>query len=136
MQARLQSLNDGKLAMINKLQQQFDAAGRGGVVFGNGLSEYDQSPTDPHNKRILAAVQGVQNEHYAAFEQVLPDGTLHLPKVADTLDNIEWASLSNVHGDPDWCIGCKQVFASYWAGPYVGFSKEPGLAKGWLVIPS
>ena len=44
--------------------------GRGGVVFGNGLGEYDQSPTDPHNKGILAAVQGIQNEHYAAFEQV------------------------------------------------------------------
>jgi hypothetical protein len=129
--ARLQTLNNAKLGMLQKLQQQFDAVGRGGVVFANGLSEYDQDPQDPHNKRLLAAVQGVQNEHYAAFEQVLSNGSLNLPKVADVLDNIEWASLSNVHGAPGWCLGCKQIFSSHWAGPYVGFSTESGLSKGW-----
>ena len=55
--------------MLAKLQAEFDKAGRGGVVFGNGLSEYDQSPSDPHSRRILTATRGIQNEHFAAFEQ-------------------------------------------------------------------
>lgn len=58
---RLQKLYSAKLAMLAKLQGEFDKVGRGGVVFGNGLSEYDQSPTDPHNRLILNATRGVQN---------------------------------------------------------------------------
>ena len=38
-------------------------------MLGNGLSEYDQSPTDPHNLESLAYHDAVQNEHFAAFEQ-------------------------------------------------------------------
>ena len=53
--ARLQTLYTAKLKMIAQLQAAFDKCGRGGVVFGNGLSEYDQSPTDPHSRRILSA---------------------------------------------------------------------------------
>ena len=68
--SRLQTLYEAKLAMLERLQTEFDRVGRGGVVFGNGLSEYNQNPADPHNRRILDVVQGVQNEHYAAFEQV------------------------------------------------------------------
>ena len=37
--ARLQTLNNAKRGMLQQLQAQFDAAGRGGVVFANGLSE-------------------------------------------------------------------------------------------------
>eukprot|EP00966_Prymnesium_polylepis_P299072 6910428-Prymnesium_polylepis.1 len=70
--ARLERLYTAKLAMLERLQARFDEQGRGGVVFGNGLSQYDQSPTDPHNRRILSAVVGAQNEHFAAFEQVDP----------------------------------------------------------------
>ena len=70
--ARLDKLYTAKLAMLAKLQAEFDKAGRGGVVFGNGLSEYDQSPSDPHSRRILTATRGIQNEHFAAFEQVDP----------------------------------------------------------------
>eukprot|EP01079_Euglenida_sp_SAG-EU17-18_P006984 gene6984-1248_t len=130
-EARLETLYEGKLAMLSRLQAAFDKVppartperctahgssqeaassqiGRGGVVFGNGLDEYDQvstpsprfaedrSPTDPHNKRILTAVQGIQNEHYAAFEQVdRQTGKLVLDKASDALDNIEWAANSN-----------------------------------------
>lgn len=46
---------------------------------------YDQDPQDPHNRRLLAAVQGVQNEHYAAFEQVLPNGSLNLARTPNPL---------------------------------------------------
>ena len=60
---------------------------------------------------------------YAAFEQVLANGSLNLAKVSDALDNIEWAAAAY--------NGSKQVFCSFWAGPYAGFSTEPGLAHGW-----
>ena len=126
--ARLQTLFHAKLSMLGKLQAAFDKVGRGGVVFGNGLSEYDQDPQDPHNKAILSMVNGVQNEHYAAFEQVERDGTLNLDKVSDALDVIEWASTFGNNGSSS---PPKQVFCSFWAGPYVGFSTEEGLAKGW-----
>lgn len=121
--ARLEALYTAKLKMLTRLQARFDAAGRGGVVFGNGLSQYDQSPTDPHNRRIVGAVAGVQNEHFAAFEQLFPhNGTLRKDKVADALREIEWASRNET----------KNVFASFWAGPYTGF--EPageGVGSGW-----
>ena len=100
--ARLQKLYTAKLAMLANLQAAFDKAGRGGVVFGNGLSEYDQSPTDPHSRRILTATRGIQNEHFAAFEQVDPaTGALRKDKVADVLANIEWAAAQkNADGSP------------------------------------
>ena len=106
---RLNTIYEAKLAMIGKLQAAFDATGNGGVVFGNGMNQYDQSPIDPHGLEILKHVDGIQNEHYAAFEQVLPDGTLNLAKVASTLLNIETASTANAS---------KQIFCSFWAGPY------------------
>jgi hypothetical protein len=106
--ARREALYTAKLAMIRRLQARFDTEGRGGVVFGNGLSQYDQSPTDPHNRRILDAVAGVQNEHFAVFEQVDGQtGRLMKDKAADVLAEIERAG-SN---------GTKSVFASFWAGP-------------------
>ena len=52
----------------------------------------------------------------------MPNGSLNLQKVSNALDNIEWAAASNAS---------KQVFCSYWAGPYTGFSSDRGLAKGW-----
>jgi hypothetical protein len=122
--SRLQTLYTAKLAMLSRLQDAFDQAGRGGVVFGNGLSEYNQSPTDPHNRRILSATRGIQNEvrsvmflgarpdmyltrkyltrsetplqHFAAFEQVdSKTGELRKDKVSNVLDQIEWASTVN-----------------------------------------
>jgi len=147
--ARLQTLYRAKLSMLGRLQAAFDGVGRGGVVFGNGLSEYDQDPQDPHNEGILSAVRGVQNEHFAAFEQVQRDGTLNLAKVSDALDVIEWASNLGGNGSASSsgvvsagtaataatagtaATTPKQVFCSFWAGPYVGFSTEEGLAKGW-----
>ena len=74
-ETRLEALQQAKLAMIGKLQAEFDKVGRGGVVFGNGLNEYDQSPTDPHDFDILEHVAGIQNEHYAVFEQVRSPAT-------------------------------------------------------------
>lgn len=73
---------------------------------------YDQSPSDPHNLRILSSSRGVQNEHFAAFEQVHPEnGSLVLNKAADVLHNIESLSANKSH----------IIFCSFWAGPYVGF---------------
>jgi hypothetical protein len=130
--ARLQTLYTAKLKMIAQLQAAFDKCGRGGVVFGNGLSEYDQSPTDPHSRRILSGeVKGVQNEHFAAFEQVDPaTGGLRKDKVSDALDNIEWAAALDG--------GTKQVFCSFWAGPYTGFGSHggPQYAKGVQPFPA
>ena len=111
--------------MLAKLQAEFDKVGRGGVVFGNGLSEYDQSPTDPHSRRILSATKGIQNEHFAAFEQVDPaTGELRKDKVSDVLDQIEWAAALDG--------GSKQVFCSFWAGPYTtpSCSTTPS-CRGW-----
>jgi hypothetical protein len=122
---RLEKLYTAKLAMISRLQAAFDAAGRGGVVYGNGLNEYDQDPSDPHGRRILEAVGGVQNEHFAAFEQVDPKtGLLRLDKVSDALDNIEWASAAN---------SSKQIFCSFWAGFYTNTGGGPsaGLGAHW-----
>jgi hypothetical protein len=121
--ARLDALYDAKLQMLSELQRRFDTAGRGGVVFGNGLSQYDQSPSDPHNRRIVSVVGGVQNEHFCAFEQVdASTGRLHKEKAADALDEIEWASRNET----------KNVFASFWAGPYIGFAPaSEGVASGW-----
>jgi hypothetical protein len=120
--ARLERLYSAKLAMLSRLQARFDAAG-GGVVFGNGLSQYDQSPTDPHNRRILEAVAGVQNEHFAAFEQVdAHTGALRKDKVAEVLSEIEWAAANE----------SKNVFCSFWAGPYAGFEpRGKGPGSGW-----
>ena len=88
---------------------------------GNGFSEYNQSPTDPHNRRILGSMKGILNEHFAAFEQVNHrTGALYKDKMSDVLDNIEWASTSN---------SSNQVFSSFWAGHYVGFSSGPGWLK-------
>eukprot|EP00466_Bigelowiella_natans_P008639 jgi/Bigna1/82827/fgenesh1_pg.98_\ len=112
---RLQALYEAKLSMIQALQQSFDQT-NGGIVLGNGLSEYDQSPSDPHNRRIINHVGAVQNEHYAAFEQVDPStGLLLKDKCADTLANVEWAAQN----------ATKHVFLSFWAGPYTGFT------NGW-----
>lgn len=124
---RLQQLYDAKLRMLARLQAAFDKIGRGGVVFGNGLSEYDQDPSDPHSRRILNVTRGIQNEHFAAFEQVDPaTGNLRKDKVSDVLDQIEWAS--TVNGST------KQVFCSFWAGPYTTPSFEhtgwPAYANG------
>jgi hypothetical protein len=120
--SRLGRLYTAKLAMIAKLQAEFDAVGRGGVVFGNGLGEYSMPPSDPdpHNRRILEAARGIQNEHFAAFEQVDPlTGSLLKDKVCDTLDQIEWAAAA--------ANGSKSVFCSFWAGPYV----TPSGAQNW-----
>ena len=109
---RLNTIYEAKLVMIGKLQAAFDATGNGGIVFGNGMNQYDQSPVDPHGLQILDHVNGIQNEHYAAFEQVHANGTLDLDKVANTLLNIETASAA--------ANASKQVFCSFWAGPYHG----------------
>ena len=61
--SRLEQLYSAKLSMIQRMQKKFSSA-NAGVVLGNGLSEYDQSPPDPHNLRIIEAVDAVQNEHY------------------------------------------------------------------------
>jgi len=120
---RLEQLMTAKLDMAAQLQAEFDKLGRGGVVMGNGFSEYNQSPTDPHHFRILDSMHGILNEHFAAFEQVdRRTGALNKDKVSDVLDNIEFASTSN---------SSKQVFCSFWAGHYVGFSSEPGPGHGW-----
>jgi len=58
--SRLQAHYTAKLAMLARMQAAFTAA-NGGVVMGNGFSEYDQSPTDPHNLRILSTVDAVRS---------------------------------------------------------------------------
>lgn len=126
-QSRSDVLFAHKLAMIGQLQDEFDKLGNGGVVFGNGLQPINWSATDPTSGfRILDAVKGVQNEHYAAFEQVnRSTGELQLDMAAQTLANIETAAA--------YRNGTRQVFASFWPGPFVGFSRGPGLASGWPV---
>ena len=99
-------VSQAKLQMIGRLQKEFDAAGNGGVVFGNGLGEYDQNPRDPHNERILNVVDGAQNEHFAAFEQVNQStGELLKDKVVDVLNYVEYAANNN---------SAKQIFCSFW----------------------
>ena len=88
------------------MQARFHAV-NGGIVMGNGLTEYDQNPADPHNRRALAYMDAVQNEHFAVFEQIDHEtGALLLDKCADVLDNIEWAAANT----------SKTVFASFWPG--------------------
>lgn len=113
---RMHSLYEAKLALLARMQTIFTQKTKDGIVLGNGFSEYDQSPRDPHNRKILQYVNAVQSEHYAVFEQVDPKtGELKLDKVADVLNNIEWASQNKN----------KTVFASFWPGRIVGFN------NGW-----
>ena len=116
--SRLAQLYAAKLELIKKMQSHFTMV-NDGVVLGNGLSEYDQSPTDPHNLQIVDAVAAVQNEHYGAFEQVnSKTGELVLSKMVDALANMEAVAERNDN---------KHVFASFWAGPYT----SPSAGNGW-----
>jgi hypothetical protein len=116
--ARLRALYAAKIALLSTLQARLEP--RGGMVLANGLSEYGLNPADPHNARLVGAAGGVQSEHYAAFEQIDPvSGGLRLDKVADALMRMERAAKETA------------VFASFWAGPYTGFSTLPGPGKGW-----
>ena len=85
-----------------------------GVVMGNGFNEYsppNQDPTDPHNRESLQYMRAIQNEHFAAFEQVdRATGANDVVKVANVLDNIEWAAQNK----------SKVVFCSFWPGPAIG----------------
>ena len=88
---RLEQLMTAKLDMSARLQAEFDKLGRGGVVMGNGFSEYNQSPTDPHHRRILNSMSGILNEHFAAFEQVdSRTGALRKDKVSDAFSGVGW----------------------------------------------
>ena len=57
---------NAKKKMIGVLQEKFTAL-NGGVVFANGISEYGAPPAD---LSVLNHSRGIQNEHFAAFEQV------------------------------------------------------------------
>jgi hypothetical protein len=52
------------------MQGKFHADLSNGIVLGNGISEYDQDPTDPHNRDTLKFMDAIQNEHFAVFEQL------------------------------------------------------------------
>jgi hypothetical protein len=56
--------------MIGRLQQNFTAV-NGGIVLANGMTGGPPgAPGDPYNLAVLDHVDGVENEHFAVFEQV------------------------------------------------------------------
>lgn len=104
--ARSAAQYQAKHKLLQRMQARFHAA-NGGIVMGNGLSEYDMNPADPHNRQALAYMDAIQNEHFAVFEQInRTTGGLVLDKCADALDQIEWAAANT----------SKTVFASFWPG--------------------
>eukprot|EP00041_Stephanoeca_diplocostata_P014850 m.280754 g.280754 ORF g.280754 m.280754 type:complete len:474 (+) comp19828_c0_seq3:363-1784(+) len=117
---RLQSLLTGKLAMLGRMQQVFTAA-NGGLVLGNGLAGGPINPEDPHNMRILNHTNGVENEHFAVFEQVnATSGALLKDKVTAGLAAIEAAATVD--------NSSKIVCGNFWPGPYIGFK------NGWPIF--
>lgn len=61
---------DAKHTLLQEMQGKFHADLSNGIVLGNGISEYDQDPTDPHNRDTLKFMDAIQNEHFAVFEQL------------------------------------------------------------------
>jgi hypothetical protein len=55
--------------MIGRLQQLFSAI-NGGLVLANGMTGGPPNAADPFNLAVLDHVDGVENEHFAVFEQV------------------------------------------------------------------
>lgn len=51
--SRMQEQYNGKHTLIQAMQARFNTDSAHGIVLGNGISEYDQSPTDPHNLEAL-----------------------------------------------------------------------------------
>lgn len=80
------ALVEGKGLMIRELQGYLGGA-NGGAVFGNGL---DQSQPN-YNLDSLKDMGAMMFEHFAAFEYLLPNGTLNVDKVAGSLDAIATA---------------------------------------------
>lgn len=87
--ARCDALVAGKSTMVQQLQTLFSGV-NGGVVLGNGLSFYP-SPPD-HNFYIVNDSRGVMAEHFAVFEDVLPDGSLNVSLVAEYIDTVAQAA--------------------------------------------
>ena len=79
--ARLAALDQAQFNMIASLQEKFTAA-NGGKVIANGMTGGPVNPADPFNLKALNYVDGIENEHYGVFEQVLrPSGALDKDKV-------------------------------------------------------
>jgi hypothetical protein len=71
--------------MVQELQALFNAT-NGGAVLGNGLAFYPFPPD--HNFYVTADSKGVMAEHFAVFEDVLPDGSLNVSLVAEYIDTV------------------------------------------------
>ena len=106
--ARCDALVAAKSAMVSALQALFNST-NGGIVLQNGLAFYPPpgSPAD-HNLYTLPDASGVMNEHFAVFEQVLPDGSLNVSLVATVIETVQVAIDAG-----------KIVVLGTWPGPLV-----------------
>ena len=117
---RCAALEAGKSAMVRQLQGLFNAT-NGGSVLGNGITMY----TDHHGMHTTNDSNGIMAEHFAAFEDMKPDGTLNVTRVAKFLELVSRAAQEG-----------KIVVIATWVGNYVGVMKwfnntQPTTNDGW-----